>query len=70
MITLPSGIGLQTLIEDLRTRSWDAADILSGISDIYIRLSLLGKSAPKDRNFAAPEALIMAASGVITNLNK
>ena len=45
------------------------ASILSGISDIYISLSLPGKSAPKDWDFAAPEALIKAAGGEITKLN-
>ena len=34
MITLPSGIVLQTLIEDLRTISWDAADILLNYSSL------------------------------------
>ena len=32
MITLPSGVDLQTLIEDLRTISWEAADILLNYS--------------------------------------
>ena len=45
------------------------ASILSGISDIYISLTLPGKSAPKDWDFAAPEALIKAAGGEITKLN-
>ena len=45
------------------------ASLLSGISDIYISLSLPGKSAPKDWDFAAPEALIKAAGGKITKLN-
>ena len=34
MITLPSGIVSQTLIEDLRTISWDAADILLNYSSL------------------------------------
>jgi len=45
------------------------ASIIRGESDIYISLSLLGKSSPKDWDFAAPEAILKAAGGVITNLN-
>ena len=44
------------------------ASILRGESDIYISLSLPGKSAPKDWDFAAPEAILKAAGGAITNL--
>ena len=43
------------------------ASILRGESDVYITLSLPGKSAPKDWDFAAPEALIKCAGGSITN---
>jgi 3'(2'), 5'-bisphosphate nucleotidase len=45
------------------------ASILRGESDIYICLSVPGKSAPKDWDFAAPEAILKAAGGAITNLN-
>jgi len=45
------------------------ASILRGESDIYISLSLPGKSAPKDWDFAAPEAILKAAGGVITDIN-
>ena len=45
------------------------ASIIRGESDIYISLSLTGKSAPKDWDFAAPHALLKAAGGAITNLN-
>ena len=45
------------------------ASILRGESDIYISLSLLGKSSPKDWDFAAPEAILKAAGGAITNLD-
>ena len=45
------------------------ASILRGESDIYICLSMPGKSAPKDWDFAAPEAILKAAGGAITNLN-
>ena len=44
------------------------ASILRGESDIYISLSLPGKSSPKDWDFAAPEAILRAAGGSITNL--
>ena len=45
------------------------ASIIRGDSDIYISLSLPGKSAPKDWDFAAPEAILKAAGGSITNID-
>ncbi len=45
------------------------ASIVRGESDIYICLSLPGKSSPKDWDFAAPEAILRAAGGAITNLD-
>ena len=45
------------------------ASIVRGESDIYICLSLPGKTSPKDWDFAAPEAILKAAGGVITNLD-
>ena len=45
------------------------ASILRGESDIYITLSLPGKSSPKDWDFAAPEAILKAAGGAITNID-
>ncbi len=45
------------------------ASILRGESDIYICISLPGKSSPKDWDFAAPEAILKAAGGAITNIN-
>ena len=45
------------------------ASIVQGESDIYICLSLPGKSSPKDWDFAAPESILKAAGGAITNLN-
>ena len=45
------------------------ASIVRGESDIYICLSLPGQSSPKDWDFAAPEAILRAAGGAITNLN-
>jgi 3'(2'), 5'-bisphosphate nucleotidase len=43
--------------------------ILRGESDLYICLSLPGKSSPKDWDFAAPAALLKAAGGAITYLD-
>ena len=44
------------------------ASIVRGDSDIYICLSLPGKSSPKDWDFAAPESILKAAGGAITNI--
>ena len=45
------------------------ASILRGESDIYICLSLPGRSSPKDWDFAAPAAILKNAGGAITNIN-
>ena len=45
------------------------ASIVRGDSDIYICLSLPGKSSPKDWDFAAPDSILKAAGGAITNLD-
>ncbi len=45
------------------------ASILRGESDLYICLSLPGKSSPKDWDFAAPAAILKAAGGAITDLD-
>ncbi|MBO8223256.1 3'(2'),5'-bisphosphate nucleotidase CysQ [Prochlorococcus marinus str. XMU1401] len=45
------------------------ASIVRGDSDIYICLSLPGKSSPKDWDFAAPESILKAAGGAITNID-
>jgi len=45
------------------------ASIVKGDSDIYVCLSLPGKSSPKDWDFAAPEAILKTAGGAITNLD-
>ena len=45
------------------------ASIVRGENDIYISLSLIGKSSPKDWDFAAPEAILKEAGGAITNLD-
>ena len=44
------------------------ASIIRGDSDIYIALSLPDKTAPKDWDFAAPESILKAAGGAITNI--
>ena len=43
--------------------------ILRGESNIYICLSLPGESSPKDWDFSAPEAILKAAGGSITNID-
>ncbi len=45
------------------------SSIVRGESDIYICLSLPGKTSPKDWDFAAPHAILKAAGGAITNLD-
>ena len=45
------------------------ASIVRGESDIYICLSLPGKGSPKDWDFAAPDSILKAAGGAITNLD-
>jgi len=45
------------------------ASIIRGECDIYISLSFPSKSYPKDWDFAAPEAILRAAGGSITNLD-
>ena len=44
------------------------ATILRGESDLYIGLSDPDKGSPKDWDYAAPNAILKAAGGVITNL--
>ena len=44
------------------------ASIVRGESDIYISLSLPGQGCPKDWDFAAPEAILKASGGAITDL--
>ena len=68
---------LQTLIDKVNFKNvivmgsigCKVASILRGESDIYICLSLPGKSSPKDWDFAAPEAILKTIGGVITNLD-
>ena len=45
------------------------ASIVRGESDIYICLSMPGKSSPKDWDFAAPAAILRGAGGAVTNID-
>ena len=45
------------------------ASIVRGDSDIYICLSLPGKSSPKDWDFASPAVILKGAGGAITNID-
>ena len=45
------------------------ASILRGDTDIYICLSEPGGTSPKDWDFSAPEAILKAAGGAVTNIN-
>ena len=45
------------------------ASIVRGDADIYICLSLPGKTSPKDWDFAAPHAVLESAGGAITNID-
>ena len=68
---------LQNLIQKIKFRKVEImgsigckiASIVGGESDIYICLSLPGKGSPKDWDFAAPESILKAAGGAITNLD-
>ncbi len=68
---------LENLIEEINCKKiikmgsigCKIASILRGESDIYISLSLPGKSSPKDWDFAAPEAVLINAGGAITNID-
>jgi len=68
---------LQNLIKKINFRKVEImgsigckiASIVRGDSDIYICISLPGKSSPKDWDFAAPESILKAAGGAITNLD-
>ena len=44
------------------------ASITRGESDLYISCSTPGGSSPKDWDFAAPEAILNASGGAITNI--
>ncbi len=45
------------------------ASILRGETDIYICISEPGGTSPKDWDFSAPEAILKAAGGAVTNIN-
>ena len=68
---------LETLIEKIKFKNISEmgsvgckiSSILRGENDIYISISLPGKSSPKDWDFAAPEAILRNSGGSITNLD-
>ena len=45
------------------------SSIIRGENDIYISVSLPGKSSPKDWDFAAPEVILKNSGGAITNID-
>ena len=45
------------------------SSLIRGENDIYISVSLPGKSSPKDWDFAAPEVILRNCGGAITNLD-
>ena len=45
------------------------SSIIRGENDIYLSISLPGKSSPKDWDFAAPEVILRNSGGAITNLD-
>ncbi len=56
-------------VETMGSIGCKIASIVKGDSDIYICLSLPNKSSPKDWDFAAPDSILKAAGGAITNLD-
>jgi len=56
-------------VETMGSIGCKIASIVKGDSDIYICLSLPDKSSPKDWDFAAPDSILKAAGGAITNLD-
>ena len=61
-------IGFSEIIE-MGSIGCKIAAILRGDADIYMSLSIPRGSAPKDWDFAAPEAILKTAGGAITNIN-
>ena len=45
------------------------SSIIRGENDIYLSISLPGKSCPKDWDFAAPEVILKNSGGAITNID-
>jgi 3'(2'), 5'-bisphosphate nucleotidase len=66
--TLIEKVGFQK-VKTMGSVGCKIASILRGESDIYICLSMPGKSSPKDWDFSAPEAILKASGGAITNLD-
>ena len=68
---------LQELIENIPFRTTmemgsigcKISSIIKGEADIYLSLSIPGQNAPKDWDFAAPESILDASGGKITNLD-
>ena len=68
---------LKTLIEKIEFKNISImgsvgckiSSIIRGENDIYLSISLPGKSSPKDWDFAAPEVILRNSGGAITNLD-
>jgi len=61
-------IGFKEVIE-MGSIGCKIASLIRGEADIYISLSFPDGSAPKDWDFAAPEALLVQAGGAITYID-
>ena len=61
-------IGFKEVIE-MGSIGCKIASLIKGEADIYISLSFPDGSAPKDWDFAAPEALLVQAGGAITSID-
>ena len=59
-------IGFKNVLE-MGSIGCKITSIIKGTCDVYISLSLPGKSSPKDWDFAAPEIILKAGGGNITN---
>jgi len=60
-------IGFKEIIE-MGSIGCKVTALIRGEADIYISISTPGKSSPKDWDFAAPDAILRAAGGAITNI--
>ena len=66
--TLINKIGFKNKLE-MGSIGCKIASLIKGEADIYISLSFPDGSAPKDWDFAAPEALLVQAGGAITDFD-
>ena len=66
--SLINKIGFKEVIE-MGSIGCKIASLIRGEADIYISLSFPDGSAPKDWDFAAPEALLVQAGGAITYID-